>query len=724
MAIVESDKGKAYSVILEVYRVGTPAPTDATEKWRAIVYLKKWMGSNDDTTTLTVGGSSDGFAYSGAKKIIVGTTKQELWRQDKTFTRAYGKPTAKGITVHLAGFAGKLTMPLKYTFNVSARAISKPAAPTAVRVEYRKDDQAQIYWTAAGSVDAPIQTVEVARRVNGGPLSAITTWSATGSGTKTVSGLTRGNKYEWVLRTRNLAGWSEWVATNAIFTTPTAPKRVKAGPSGNDVVVSWVGSTPLGYEGFEIWEGSTLKGVATPKSTYFVVAAPAPNIAHTYKVRAYVTQGALKLYSGLEIATPVQLLTPPSPPTLLTPKVLDVPTGEPIKIGWRHNCADGAEQTAWQVDYQLYRQSSTWYTLTGSTETETVLPALNTQGDTYAVRIRTKGASAQWGAWAGEYEITAYNPPTIEVVQPEAGAAITQPTCPFKITASPRNPSDTVSKISVTVTCDNPYYKKTFSNSNSGILTGTLTGLTHGMELTFTVTAVTKVAYTSTAAYTVAFTPPEPPTVESRWDEPYGAYYFTSFTYAQGGIPAVGLLIRGFDTDGEEHLIFEGPLVDYPLADETPPVDGSRRYWVHTVADSGAISTPFEITPGPPPAVYDFINFGDDIVRVRVNPEVTQQLEHAGTVFEYLDNGDGRPTVFFTPARATTITISGLLRDEPWSRLEEQVDAFMRLARWKGLVHVRIAGRPKVVSGVVTSVSTPRKVGVGYEVSVQVAEAI
>lgn len=97
-------------------------------------------------------------------------------------------------------------------------------------------------------------------------------------------------------------------------------------------------------------------------------------------------------------------------------------TGEPINLYWVHNCEDNSSETYAEVEITLGSETNT-YTIKKSTEeTEkdktsvySIDSSAYVEGTEILWRVRTAGATKEYGAWSIQRTIDVYAPPTLEL---------------------------------------------------------------------------------------------------------------------------------------------------------------------------------------------------------------------------------------------------------------------------------------------------------------------
>ena len=141
--------------------------------------------------------------------------------------------------------------------------------------------------------------------------------------------------------------------------------------------------------------------------------------------------------------------TTPQAPTTWS-ETTTVIVGNPARLYWIHNCEDGSDQTAAQLEYTINGQTTTEDHTTGSSKRfETSGYA---EGATLQWRVRTKGINGKWGDWSTMRTVTLYAPPTISCSIPSSIASY-----PFLLAATAGPYTQTAVGFDLTITANETY---------------------------------------------------------------------------------------------------------------------------------------------------------------------------------------------------------------------------------------------------------------------------
>ena len=394
-----------------------------------------------------------------------------------TFTDGTSAATTASVT--------GLTNGTAYDFRVTAvNAVGSGSASTSVASTPR---------TVSGAPTSPVATPGnasasvsfVAPADNGGsPITGYTVTSTpggfTGTGTGspiTVSGLTNGTSYTFVVTATNAAGDTSSVPTAAVTprTTPGAPTSVTAVRGNGQATVSFTapasnGGAPITSYTVTSNNGITATGTASP----IVVTGLTNGTAYTFTVVANNVAGPSAASSASAAVTPATVPLAPTSPT--------------VTVG------DGSAVVSFVAPYDG-GSAITGYTVTSSpggiTATGTASPITVTgltNGSTYTFTVTATnavGTSVASQASLGATPLAAPSTPTNLVVVNGDTEAFLRWTAPTSTGGSPI--TDYV--IEFSLAGENDW--STFVDGVSTDTTATVTGLTNGTAYDFRVSAVT-----------------------------------------------------------------------------------------------------------------------------------------------------------------------------------------------------------------------------------------
>ncbi len=332
-----------------------------------------------------------------------------------------------------------------------------------------------------------------------------TTYNVTGT-SKTITGLSPGTNYTYVVRANNSGGSSAYTITKTIQTLPNppaAPPSVSASATSNSVTVNW--STANGATGYDVLFNGTTYDVT---GTFRTFTGLTSDTNYNYAVRAK-NAGGSSAYS-----TTQTVRTLPNPPAVPT-NVNATATTDTVTISW--SAVGGA--TSYDVSL-----NGTIYNVTGTSRTITGL----TSGTNYSYAVCAKNAGGS----------SAYS--SVKTIQTLPG----QPAIPSVVSAVATSNSVTVSWSAVNGAAG---YDVLFNGTTYDV-TGTsrtFTGLTSDTNYNYAVRAKNaggSSAYSTTQTVRTLPNPPAVPTnvnatattdsITVNWDAVNGA---TSYDVSLNG---------------------------------------------------------------------------------------------------------------------------------------------------------------------------------------------
>lgn len=495
-----------------------------TLTWRVYVRTDGWTIYSDNQT-LTVSGAvaaSTDFEFGttatpatpAGSARLVGT-----WTQ--TVTPSYSATSTQTITAAVSGMFNGGTPSHSRSFVVPKRPPQAPSPAAAAAAAYVSDARIDVSWTRpanAASTGTIWTNVDVWRATDGG--SYVSVASLTGTATSWADATTAANKtYRYAVRGRNVSGSSAWAYTGNVDTTPAAPTGVAAVKSGAAITVTWTSNSP-GAALFEVRDGTTVLGTATG-STY-THTAPSTSITHTYTVRAVAQDGGTRYSAWSAPSNTVQLLAAPLAPTGLTPNGAVQDAAANIVLAWTHNPVDTTAQRLKDVRYRL--DGGAWVNpgqQTSTVSTWTLTPGNVAGASTVEWQVRTAGEHADFSPWSATASVPLSLRPTVAINTPANGATLTTPF--LTVAWGYSQPSGHAQSA----------WRARLLDSTGAVIaqaagTGTTTTwsptgpvLDDGQSYTVEVAVTESSGLESTpdtAAITVAFPAPLPPTIVTDWD--------------------------------------------------------------------------------------------------------------------------------------------------------------------------------------------------------------
>lgn len=263
--------------------------------------------------------------------------------------------------------------------------------------------------------------------------AAIVTTSASYSCT-----VAAGSNYK--VRCRSIRGnlYSDWSSyTNNMATIPATPARFVACRASTETAVylEWQAiNTATSYEieytiDKNYFEGSNSTTKVTTETTQYELTGLDTGKEYFFRIRAKNSVGD----SGWSEISSVIIGKVPDAPTTWSSTTTAV-TGEPLILYWVHNAEDGSEQTFSEVELTIDGVVST-YTIQDNVEEDedttgrvttnkkkVVASSYSIQTSNYSEgaqilwRVRTAGATKEYGAWSTQRTVDIYAPPTLEMV--------------------------------------------------------------------------------------------------------------------------------------------------------------------------------------------------------------------------------------------------------------------------------------------------------------------
>lgn len=307
---------------------------------------------------------------------------------------------------------------------IPARQYLKPNPPKSFAASRVSDAQMKLTWQGdytGMDGDKPWSGIYVDRRTDDGDWQNVANlgWDAVNY---TDNSTSANHKYEYRLCAYGPGGNSDHVTAAALYTTPAAPASVSVSRvSGTSVRVSADVSTAPYAESYEVQSNLNSGGwEAVDTVEMFPITDDAGGGTAVYRVRSVI--GSLR--SAWTESDPVTTIVPPLAPSVTVAGGASVvPTGTALVVTWVPNHPDGSAQTAAQVESEFGNLASAVTDVDGD--------ATSLQLGTFAaagmlrVRVRTKGADPDWGAWSGWVSVTVAVPPSVHFsVPPVDGASV------------------------------------------------------------------------------------------------------------------------------------------------------------------------------------------------------------------------------------------------------------------------------------------------------------
>ena len=542
--------------------------------------------------------------------------------------------------------------------------------------------------------------------------------------------------YEYKVRCRYVntngeGGWSSWSGGSG--TKPSAPSGITTcrAVSETEVYLEWGAATNA--EEYEIEyttnrdyfdSSGDVRSIGSIANTSYFVTGLESGDEYFFRVRAVNDNGESP---WTEIAS-IIIGTEPAAPTTWS-STTTVISGEELILYWIHNSEDGSDQSKAEIDLSINGRAST-ITLdtTGDEDGEkTMHYAINTSGYTEGVtilwRVRTAGATGDYGEWSVQRTVVVYAKPTLSINLPstltsfpliitgDAGPR-TQTPVGYHISVVSNNYYETVDNIGndVVVNEGDTIYSKYIDTSDQLAVKLSAGDLDLENNIRYTVNVIVSMDSGLTAEdsrdFTVAWT--------DELDEPNAEVGYNKNTYT--------MTIRPFCKDEDESLVdnvtlsvyrreFDGGFTEIAtglknskqtyVTDPHPALDFARYRIVAISETTGAVS--YCDLPAYPIGESAIIIQWDDVwrsydsndamqtapawsgslLRLPYNIDVSEEFNADATLVKYI--GREHPVVYHGTQRGVTSTWSVEIPKSD----KETLYGIRRLANWMDKAYVR-----------------------------------
>lgn len=588
----------------------------------------------------------------------------------------------------------------------SARMFDAPPTPATFTVARSSDARHNAAWTVTlGGSTRPVLNFEIQRwRKTTGSYVTVARPGPTSQSWVDTAALAD-DQARWRIRAVNAAGESDWVYSPYLSTTPAAAINVKAARSGaTNVAVSWTPKARAGdyqtiqaqssSDGGATWSAwASVTGHTGLAMSVTARTITGLNSAYVWRFRIVTGVNSPALTSTSAASAIVQVLAPPSAPTLLAPT--QVQSSEDLTtFQWRHNPVDGSDQTAAELQYRVDGGAWVGYSTTMASEaTIGPLPI-----GVIEWQARTKGAHASWSARSAITTFTVAEPPAVTILSPLDGATLTTNRLTLETFYGDAQGAAMVG------------WTRRLRDADSGEVLEEESGSGPAQATVFDYRLQDQTAYiaeweavsgtglrSATAAVTVTagFLLPVAPYIAADWDEPAGIVRLT-VTTMPGEPPATddtaSHRIERFDDEaGRWAVLVDGLGLDPSYDDQTVILNTTTLYRAVAITALGveAVSEPVSVETSTGRAWL----VGEDgaALSLYLDLSISPQFGHSRVVEQYL--GDVVPTAHYGEPRPISVSLSAV--QAPGEGLDMDVrrllgqDVFLRtpsrLAFWASI---------------------------------------
>lgn len=518
---------------------------------------------------------------------------------------AYGAPVehpaSAGYTANSGAYYGSATASGAYATPAPTWA---PYAPASVASRRDSDSRNTVTWSRNAPAARPYSSIRVQRSVDGGAWADAATLAGTATSWADTS-TSAGHYYRYRVGAVNTAGSAWSASSDATYNTPTAPKvsAARSGEAAVAVSLSGVSPTATAVEVQRQGDGGSWEAVYSGAPRASVPDEPG---AGMWRYRARATRG--ELASAWSAATAwVAPMSPPAAPSLSSPRAGSVHAlGAALRLSWGHASRDGSAQTAYEA--QLSRDGGKTFAplASGSTGSSAALPT--SVAGSYAARVRTAGASGEFGPWS-TVSWSVRVPPQVSVEVPPRVRAL-----PFEVAWAVGAMDGSVASCEVSVAragSSRPEFSASAGRALSLEVGPAQMAPQDGesYEVTVEVRSSHGLTGSGSASFEVSYDAPGEPTAAVSVDLDAGAVEIL----VGAGAGPVGT--EAIDVWRGGRLIASGLAPGQRARDPLPPLDSDVAYEVVARAPSGA-SSRAAARAFVPSGSFAFVNFGEGWGRV------------------------------------------------------------------------------------------------------------
>lgn len=460
-------------------------------------------------------------------------------------------------------------------------------------------------------------------------------WDAT---SYTDNALKLDHSYQYRARAKGPGGWSEYVYTETIYTTPYPPNSVTITRTSADTVsVDADTSDLVTATHYEV--RTRLNGV----SGDWVSHGWHSSLPVTVQVGAGSVQAVVFAANqfgssvGLRSKTISAMCAPLAPGvscrTLIT-------SGSDINVEWSPNHPDGSLQTAAQLEYTEPGQRPR--TIDYTSETRETIPS---PGDgVHAIRVRTKGVHSSWGEWSYLEHVTVAPAPGVVITNPPTDGFAVQ-SMPLHITFEATHPDGIAyTEVELKYRGGKTILRTRITNGATSMdFNGTY--VPNDTELELSVLAHSAVGLEKRAVryFRTGYAEPQPVRITVEEGKGLSTLVNVSFPEPEPDVPPIerASLVR-INKDGSNTLLTSEITGSTQIKDKLPPLNSEFKYRVVAVSNVGTVGYS-EISYTVDSGGMEAYNFGANAERVYIlgfDANCRTSFKHSGEEFRFATGRD------------------------------------------------------------------------------------
>lgn len=659
---------------------------NVVNRWQA--YINAWVSSQTDTTAtihVDVYGHSIAWGYNvngaSGRASIDGTSSGSssfkmyaaTGETRNSFACSYERTVTKTSGSRSISVSGTVTLSGGYHNGTSTASTSvtierrkwyapyPPKNPWALRVS---DQSQRIGWTpdyTDSNGAYPWTGVRIERKTDGGSWSQIASvsWDVT---TWTDNTTSADHAYAYRVRSYNPDATSSYsVADPPLVTTPKAPGSVGVTRTGGtNVSISASGTSGVATQHQVQTSLNGADWVDRGEVTKWPLSVNVGGGTVRARVRSIAEmEDTNKLFSGWTVSGTVQTVVAPNAPSVRVGKSVQ-PKSESTTVSWVKSHPDGSAQTAAQVELVLPDGKVSTANVSGAASSYTQAGPRSATG-VWKVRVRTKGLSADWGAWSGYVSFSVYDPPTVSFSAPASGTVVKQ--LPMTILWGVSDPTG-VSEQTLTIRNSRgsvAYQRSPGPTARELTLSESTWIPVNGEKYTveLAVTGGSSLSSTAQTSFSTAWAGPASPYIEATVDADQLQVTLAASAPASGSLAATKrVTFERIYADGTSATLATMDIAEATMVDRIPPLGVPVRYRATSHAEDGSTnsSTVTVTVPSDGREAYNFGAAAETLLAPLFDASVSESVSATGETFRFALGSGTAPLPTFYPDGDVDVT--------------------------------------------------------------------